>query len=255
VNFRPSAHENIIESARLDFHELRSCIGAIFKMTDQSFQQEPPSWKEAVRNLILIVITIGVAYIITVYIGLDNLREKVETSGVYAPIIILVLKATTIVVAPLGGTIIYPVAGALFGFWKGTVLCIIGDAIGSSIAFWLSRKFGRSILHYFTSKSQQPMIEKVVERLGEKRSFVKARIFFAGFMDLFAYAAGLSKINFWFFLVIHMGVHAFFVLLYVAFGDLLISGKFGLMFAVSLGSTALAMIGAWLFHLDISKGN
>src|SRR3989344_8831896 len=150
-----------------------------------------PEWKDALKNLFLIILIIGIAYFITVRVGLDGLREKVDSAGAYAPLIVILLKDTTIVVAPLGGTIIYPVAGALFGFSKGLLLTLIGDAIGSSVAFWISRKFGRSVLRYFTSKSQMPMVEKVVSELSDKRKFIKARFFFSGFMDLFAYAAGL----------------------------------------------------------------
>jgi uncharacterized membrane protein YdjX (TVP38/TMEM64 family) len=217
--------------------------------------QKPPSWKDMAKNLAIIVITIGIAYIVTVTIGLDGLRDKVERAGVYAPFILVLLKATTIVVAPLGGTIIYPVAGALFGFWKGLLLTIIGDTIGSSIAFWISRKFGRKILHYFTGKGGMPIVEKVVENLGTRKQFVKARIFFTGFMDLFAYAAGLTKINFWFFLVVHIGIQAFLVALYILFGDLLVSGDFIMLLIVSLGSTAFAGLGVWLLHLDITRSN
>ena len=230
-------------------------VGSDMDTENNSLVQPTPSWKDMAKNLAIIAVTIGVAYIVTVAIGLEGLREKVESAGVYAPFILILLKATTIVVAPLGGTIIYPVAGALFGFWKGLALALIGDTIGSTIAFWISRKFGRKILHYFTGRGGMPMVEKVVERLGTRRQFVKARIFFSGFMDLFAYAAGLTKINFWFFIIVHIGIHGILVALYILFGDLLISGKFIVLLAVSVGTIALAGVGAWLFHLDLSKSN
>ena len=222
---------------------------------DEIIINKPPSLKDTIKNMLIILFTIGIAYFITMTIGLEGLRVKVESAGVYAPFILVFLKATTIVVAPLGGTIIYPVAGALFGFWKGLLLTLLGDAIGSSIAFWISRRFGRSVLHYFTGRGQMPIVEKVVEQLSDRKKFVRARIFFAGFMDLFAYAAGLTRINFWFFLIIHITVHAFLVALYIYFGDLLISGKFIMVAVVGIGSTVLALLGAWFFHLDLLKGN
>jgi uncharacterized membrane protein YdjX (TVP38/TMEM64 family) len=216
---------------------------------------DKPSWKEVARNITLIVVTIGIAYAITFYIGLDNLRERVSDTGIYSLLIIVILKMTTIVVAPLGGTIIYPLAGAIFGFWKGLALCLIGDTIGSSIAFGLSRKFGKSILRYFTSESQQPIIDKVISTLGEKKGFVKTRIFFSGFMDLFAYAAGLTKINFWFFIVVHIAIHSIYATLLVIFGDLLVSGNLLYISAVAIIGISLAIVGAWLFHLDLARAN
>jgi len=213
------------------------------------------SWKDVARNLVFLLVIIGIAYIVTVKIGLDNLEEKVRLAGWFAPFILIILKATTIVVAPLGGTIIYPVAGAIFGFSKGLFLCLLGDTLGSTIAFFLSRRFGRSILHFFIGKSQYPMLEKILLRLGEKRSFVKARIFFTGFMDLFAYASGLSKINYLFFITVHIAVHSVLAIMYVGFGNLLVSGRYSF-FTISLvATTLLAGAGIWLFQLDVEKGN
>lgn len=214
-----------------------------------------PSWKDVAKNLAIIILVIGIAYVVTVIIGLDGLREKVAQAGIYAPFILILLKATTIVVAPLGGTIIYPVAGALFGFWEGLLLTVIGDTIGSSIAFWISRRYGRGILHYFTGKGNMAMVEKVVNQLSTRKQFVKARIFFSGMMDLFAYAAGLTKINFWFFICVHMAVQTCCVVLLIVFGDALISANFLTLLAVGLGSIVLAGTGVWLFRMDMLKSN
>ena len=147
---------------------------------------QEPSWGEVAKNLLFIAITIGVAYLVTVRLGLGGLRQTALAAGLYAPLVILVLKITTIVVAPLGGTIIYPVAGALFGFWPGLALCLAGDTIGSSIAFFISRYFGRSVLRYFTSVTQAPLIDKVIARLGDEKKLLRTRIYFISFMDLFA---------------------------------------------------------------------
>lgn len=212
-----------------------------------------PSWSDVLKNLLFIAVAIGIAYFVTVHIGLEGLREKVETAGIYAPIIILILKATTIIVAPLGGTPLYPIAGALFGFWYALGLTLLGDFIGSTIAFYISRKFGRTVLHFFMTKTQTPTVEKVVGRLGEVKSFIKARIFFAGFMDLFAYAAGLSTINYWLFIVVHIIVHAAPASLAVIFGDLLVSGNWKAVIIAGVGSSILAAAGVWWFHADLAK--
>jgi len=214
-----------------------------------------PSWNDVLKNLLFIASTLGAAYLVTVYLGLDGLREKVLTAGLYAPLIILTLKATTVVVVPLGGTVIYPVAGALFGFWPGLGLCLAGDAIGSFIAFFISRRFGRSVLRYFTSQAERPVLDQVIGRLGDEKKLLVTRIFFIGFMDLFAYAAGLTKVRFWFFILIHIAVHAIPASLYVVFGDLLVSGNWWLMIGAALAGGALALVGAWRFQVDLLRGN
>jgi uncharacterized membrane protein YdjX (TVP38/TMEM64 family) len=215
---------------------------------------EQPSWIEVVRNLALIGLTIGVAYVVSVTIGIDTLRESVAGAGWYAIAIVIFFKASTIVVAPLGGTIIYPIAGAVFGFWPGLVITLCGDALGSTIAFFISRFFGRSVLHYFTVSSQNATIDAVLGQLSDWTKFAKARVYFAGFMDLFAYASGLTTIPYWYFIVVHMAVHAPVAAIYVLFGELIVSGAWIITVPLVLGSTALALFGAWRFHADLGDG-
>jgi uncharacterized membrane protein YdjX (TVP38/TMEM64 family) len=206
--------------------------------------EQLPSVREALVSLVVVGLAIGVAYFVTVYVGVESLRASVQSAGWYAVALVLLLKATTIVVAPLGGTVIYPVAGAAYGFWPGLGLTLLGDALGSTIAFLLSRFFGASILHFFTAESQRPTIDAVLSKLTDKREFAKARVYFAGFMDLFAYAAGLTRIPFWYFISVHMAVHAPVAALYVLFGDMLISGAWYITVPVALVVSFLAIFGA-----------
>lgn len=198
-------------------------------------------------SLFFLALAIVVAYVVTVTIGIESLRESVTSAGWYAVALVLILKATTIVVAPLGGSIIYPIAGAAYGFWPGLGLTLVGDAVGSTIAFFLSRLFGRSVLRFFTAASQTSTIDAVLAELDDKRKFAKARVYFAGFMDLFAYAAGLTKIPYWYFILVHMAVHAPVAAFYVLFGDLLVSGNWLLTIPIALVISGLAVFGATRF--------
>ncbi len=217
------------------------------------FEDKEPTWGDVLKNLAFIAVAIGVAYFVTVRIGIDNLRETVAGAGIYAPLIIILLKATTLIVVPLGGTPLYPIAGALFGFWQGLGITLIGDIIGSTACFYLSRYFGRNILKFFMSGDHLATVNKIIERSSEKKTFVKARIFFTGFPELFAYAAGFTKIPFWFFISIHIGIHAIFAGVWTLFGDLLVSGN--KLFAVGAGliTSLLAFVGIWWFHSDLKK--
>lgn len=205
---------------------------------------EQPSVREVVRSLLILAVALSAAYYVTVYIGVDSLRTTVQQAGWYAVALIITLKATTIVVAPLGGSILYPIAGAAYGFLPGLGLTLIGDAVGSTIAFFLSRLFGTSILKFFTSATQLPTIQLVFDRLSTKAEFAKARVYFAGFMDLFAYASGLTRIPYWYFIVVHMAVHVPVATLYVLFGDVLISGNWIYTIPLALLMSVLAMVGA-----------
>jgi len=223
--------------------------------TEQIWEVSKPSWKDVVKSLIFIAIAVGAAYFVTVYIGIDNVRESVSAAGIFGPLIIIVLKATTIVVVPLGGTPVYAVAGALFGFWKGLGITLIGDALGSSIAFYLSRFFGRTIVSFLVPKQYWQMVERLVVKLGEPKSYFKARIFFSGFMELFAYASGLTKVRYPVFLSVHIGVHSIVAALLVVFGDLLVSGSKLVLVIAGIASALLASAGIWWFHADLKRSS
>lgn len=215
---------------------------------------EQPSWRELASSLFFLALALGVAYIVTVTIGIESLRESVTDAGWYAIALVVLLKATTIVVAPLGGSIIYPVAGAAYGFWPGLGLTLFGDALGSTIAFFLSRLFGRSILRFFTAASQASTIDAVLVELSDKAKFAKARVYFAGFMDLFAYAAGLTRIPYWYFIIVHIVVHAPVAALYVLFGEVLVSGVWYVAVPFALVVSLLALFGASQFTALTGKG-
>ncbi len=216
---------------------------------------EQPSARELLTSVFFLAVAIGVAYFVTVTVGIESLREYVAAAGWYAVGLVVVLKATTIVVAPLGGTIIYPIAGAAYGFWPGLGLTLLGDAVGSTIAFFLSRTFGRAILRFFPAESQASTIDAVLTELDDRKKFARARVYFAGFMDLFAYAAGLTKqIPYWYFIVIHIAVHAPVAAFYVLFGDLLVSGNWWLTLPLGLVMSGLAVYGATRFTSLGAKG-
>lgn len=219
------------------------------------FETPEPTWSDVGKNLLYIAVVLGIAYVVAVKIGFESIRDTVESAGIYAPLIIIALKATTIVIVPLGGTPLYPIAGALFGFWPALFITLIGDALGSTIAFYVSRIFGRSVLHFFMSRQQMPIVEKLIERLGDAKQFLRARIFFTGFPELFAYAAGFTKISFLFFLPVHVGIHAISAALLVLFGDFIVSGNTGAVIIAGLVTTVLASTGVWYFHADLKRGS
>ncbi|MFB6171151.1 MAG: TVP38/TMEM64 family protein [Haloarculaceae archaeon] len=78
------------------------------------------------------------------------LRAFVGQFGVWAPVAFVAVQALQVVVAPIPGQVTGFVAGYLFGPVTGTVYSVVGVTLGSALAFWLSRRFGR------------PYVERVV---------------------------------------------------------------------------------------------
>ncbi|HEY4489913.1 MAG TPA: VTT domain-containing protein [Candidatus Paceibacterota bacterium] len=212
-----------------------------------------PEWGQVLRNLFFIFVTIAIAYWVTVKIGVDDLRSTVEAAGIIGPLIIILLKATTLIIVPLGGGPIYVVAGAVFGFWKALVITLIGDILGSVTCFYLSRIFGIKVLNFFVPRKYIPTVQKIIEKGSDKKTFFKTRIFFTGFPELFAYASGFTKISVWFFILVHNSIHLIPSALMILFGYLVVSsGSLGLLL-VGLVTFVLALAGVWWFNLNLKQ--
>ncbi len=209
--------------------------------------------RDAFKNLAFILITVGVAYGITVSIGIDGLKRLVEQAGIWGPLTIIILKMTTIIVVPLSGGPVYAIAGAAFGFWQGLGITFIGDVLGFSVAFYLSRFFGRKIIDVFVPSTQFPIIEKLLTQGSALKSFLKARLAFGGFPEIFAYAAGLTTVSFPIFIVAQMALHTPFAALLVLFGNALLTGNPLFFVGSAIVAAVLAVAGGWWFKRDLVK--
>lgn len=216
--------------------------------TDAS-QREARS--DAFKNLAFILLTVGVAYGLTASIGIDGLERFVARAGIWGPFAIIALKMTTIIVVPLSGGPVYAIAGAAFGFWQGLSMTFIGDVLGFSAAFYLSRIFGRKVIDVFVPRTQFPFIERLLVQGSALKSFLKARLAFSGFPEVFAYAAGLTKVSFPVFIVAQMALHTPFVALIVLFGDVLLAGNPIFFVGATAIAIFLAVVGGWWFKRDL----
>jgi uncharacterized membrane protein YdjX (TVP38/TMEM64 family) len=70
-------------------------------------------------NYIGVAITILVIVGLTFLFDMEKIQEWIKTAGIWAPLIFIFLKTSTIVIAPLSGSPLYPLVGLLFGFWPG----------------------------------------------------------------------------------------------------------------------------------------
>ncbi|MDZ7850141.1 MAG: TVP38/TMEM64 family protein [Halodesulfurarchaeum sp.] len=73
----------------------------------------------------------------------EAIRETVEAFGILAPLAFVALQVAQVIIAPIPGQVLALAGGYVFGPLLGTVYSLIGATIGSAIAFWLSRHFGR----------------------------------------------------------------------------------------------------------------
>ena len=153
-------------------------------------------------NSVCIAVTLIALIALTFLIDIEALKVWVERSGPWAPLTFIVLKIATIVIAPLSGGALYPIAGLLFGFWPAVIYLAIGDLIGYSIAFWISRVFGQKIVARIIAENEGGIMAKIVGYISNAKGLFIAVVVFFPVPELVSYAAGLTKLRYRTFILI-----------------------------------------------------
>ena len=123
----------------------------------------------------------------------------ITEAGLAGPLVLMAIMAAAIVFSPLPSAPIAMAAGALYGHYEGTFYVFMGSLIGSSLAFWIARTLGYSTArcwlqqrfpHWETMNQTRLLLAIMVSRLIPFISF-----------DLVSYAAGITPIVYWRFLL------------------------------------------------------
>lgn len=204
--------------------------------------------RQVLIQLLKLACFFGILYLITRIATIDDIRAYIEQAGVWAPLILIAAKISTIVVAPLSGSPLYPLAGALFGFWWGTVYLVIGDMLGAAIAFWLVRYFGAGFVHRMLG-SESSLLARALKMMSTTRGFFIARLCFLSFPEMTAFAAGLTRIRFLPFILIQTAVGIVPTMLMTSIGSLLTVENTTLVFALMfLAGGAISGVSMLIFY-------
>ena len=153
------------------------------------------------------------------------LRVWIAGFGIFAPLVFVLIQATQVVVAPIPGQVVALVAGYLFGPLWGTVYSLTGVLIGSTVAFSLAKRYGRSFVVDILHEDVVERFDDFVDTVGVPGLF--AFVIIPGLPDdAICFLSGLTK---WrlrtFIAVIAVGRLPAYVLTVYAGGELA-SGRF-----------------------------
>ncbi len=206
-------------------------------------------------NLLGFGLTIGVIILLVIFVDISSLRVWVEKAGVWGPLVFILLKISTLVIAPLSGSPLYPAVGLLFGFWPGILYVIIGDMIGVSINFYLSRRFGKALISRLISNKEEGMLNKVVNHISDAKGFFHAALTFFAMPELLSYAAGLSKLPYYKFITILTPIGAIPASVLVLFGSLFGPQGQSLWITLSIPiiGAFVVLTGGFLFYKGVMK--
>ena len=152
-------------------------------------------WSRMIALAALVFCGIGF-FVFVQAVGPERLRDTVAATGPLAPIAYVLLKAVTVVLTPISGSPLRLTAGALFGFWDGVALSVLGGVLGGSANFWIARRFGRGVVERLLGPAALARVEPMLGRLASWRALALARVVLAPLWDVLSYGVGLTKLRF-----------------------------------------------------------
>ena len=86
--------------------------------------------------------------------GRAEICGRVETFGIFAPLIFLLLMAVQIIIAFIPGGPLEIVGGMLFGGWNGVLFTTLGTLLGTLTVYGLVKRFGRPLVQLFVNEKR-----------------------------------------------------------------------------------------------------
>ena len=139
----------------------------------------------------LVAITIIFIYFIQNY-GIEPLRNKVESMGVWAPLGIIILRGISIILPALPSSAYSLLAGSLLGFKTGYITIITADIIFCQAAFFIARNFGREPVKRLVGKKAMQRIESFNQNQLEENFFLMTGLLMTGLFDFLSYTIGIG---------------------------------------------------------------
>lgn len=204
---------------------------------------------EKLKVTLMGLFTIAFLVFLTTVIKQEDLKAFILHSGAWAPIVFMLAKISTIIIAPLSGAFIYPLAGILFGTKVGLTYVVIADFIGYSTAFFISRILGRSKIEKFFEQSEKGTLYRIVDIVSTPKGFFTACFLFFPVPELLAYGGGLSKLPYKYFISILMPLSFLGSLVLVSLGEFVGFNKNLIFIMAGIFVFLLAVIGLWNTYL------
>ena len=187
------------------------------------------------RFVVHVVVAVLALVLATAFVGRHvafltdaaRLRAFIDGYGIWAPLVFVVLQALQVVLAPIPGQILAVVAGYLFGAWWGTLYNMIGITVGSTVAFWLSRRFGRTYVERIIDEKALAQFDAIGDE------YARPALFFFFLIpglpdDVLCFVGGLTRIPLWQLVVLAVVGRAPAFFLANVVGDLLGADRVGM---------------------------
>jgi uncharacterized membrane protein YdjX (TVP38/TMEM64 family) len=157
------------------------------------------------KKLLIAALLFAIAYLIMILVlrevGLENTHTWIKKTGVWAPILFVIICSGSLVIAPLSGSSLFIVGGALFGKEMSFILSFISNILGCNINFWISRKLGQKAAIHLIGKSNLQGLNGFLSQLKGHHSIAYMTLIMPLSQDIVSYAIGLTDVKYWQFFI------------------------------------------------------
>ena len=153
--------------------------------------------------LLAIVFLLQVTGLLDRIDSVDELRNIIQSAGVWAPLIFIIFQFLQVVVLPVPGTLTVGAGVLLFGPLLASVYSLIGIFLGSLTAFWIGRSLGYRAAAWLVGKED---LDKWLHTIKGKDRVVLGAMFLLPIFpdDVLCFVAGLSTMSWRFFIVLQV---------------------------------------------------
>lgn len=164
-------------------------------------------YKSCVITYFLLIFSAVVLYILlkTGFLEIardgERLEEYLRRTGGWMSALFVLLQFLQVIVLPIPSTVTVVAGAALFGPLKGSLLSLLGIALGSLAAFLVGRYAGSRVVAWLIGKET---LDKWLKKIKGKDKLLLSAMFLLPVFpdDVLCFVAGLSSMSLLFFLVV-----------------------------------------------------
>lgn len=218
--------------------------------------------RKKIIAIISVLIVLMLALFLTYFIGIrfmkfssktEDFRDFIQGYGAYGVFVAIGLQVLQVFIALIPGEVVEIGVGYVYGWFYGTLICLLGVSIGSSLIFLLVKKFGMRILELFVSAEKINELKFINTETKLKR--VTFLLFFIPGTpkDLITWFVGLTPMNIGQFLTITLFARIPSIVSSAIGGNLISNGEYLKSVILFVVLAIISLICLKLYTMIISK--
>jgi len=207
----------------------------------------------SVISVVVCILTVaGFLFLRYRFSDTDVIKQWVDENYFLGLITMVAVCALQVVVALVPGELVEIAAGYAFGPIVGTLVCIVGIAIGSSVAILLARRFGRRLVESLYPREKIDSLP-ILNNPSKRNALTFLLFLIPGTpKDLFTYVIGLTEMSIPLYLLLTLFARTPSVVSSTFGGDAIGDSKF-IFAAIVFAATAIISGVGYLVYHSIQK--